>query len=66
MLGQIHRFYNQTYKNLDLSVVVRGCDINVYNLIKEECKIYPNLYINYDNNKDQLNNLLDCVNTCND
>lgn len=61
LLGQIHRFNLQSYKNLDISVVVRGCDNFVYDLIKRECRVYDNVYISKQDNKDQLSNLLDCV-----
>lgn len=61
LLGQIHRFNNQSYKNLDISVIVRGCDNLVYNIISEECKIYNNVFINYGENGSQINNLLDCI-----
>lgn len=67
VLGQIHRFFKQSYQNFDISVVVRGCDNHVNNLISEECSIYsssidsPSLTLQYGRNKDQLNNLLDCI-----
>lgn len=61
VLGQIHRFNKQSYSNIDISVVIRGCDQFVYDLIKNECSIYDNVIINKSENKDQLNNILDCI-----
>ena len=61
LLGQIHRFNNQSFKDLDISVVVRGCDDFVYDVIKKECGIYDNVFISKAENGDQLNNLLDCI-----
>lgn len=71
VLGQIHRFFKQSYNNFDISVVVRNCDENVNKVISNECAIYPKissknnsstgLILSFDKNKDQLNNLLDCI-----
>lgn len=63
--GQIIRFANQSYKNFDVSVSIKGVDedwvrktfMQEWNSLIDENR----LFIRFDKNRDQLSNLLDTV-----
>lgn len=63
--GQIIRFGNQTYKNYDISVSVKGAPKEwVERMFMQEWKPLMKqgrLFVRFDKNKDQLANLLDTV-----
>lgn len=63
--GQIIRFANQTYKNFDISVSVKGAPKGYvkYTFMQEWMPLINKgkLFVRFDENKDQLANLLDTV-----
>lgn len=67
-LCQIHRFFNSTYTNFVMSVIVRGVDETVYNnQILPEVKKYVDrgkLIIDRRDNSNLLNNLVECIDQC--
>ena len=66
---QIHRFFNSSYNNFIMSVIVRGVDDNVYNnqILPDVQKYIDSgrLIISKKENSNFLNNLLQCTDQCN-
>lgn len=67
-LGQIHRFFNGSYSNFIMSVIVRNVDDNIYNqqMLPEVQKYIDSgkLIITKKENSNMLNNLIQCVEQC--